>query len=193
MLLELARRRRSTRRYRSKPIPPAKLARVLQAGRLAPSGANTQPWRFIVVDDPEIKRRIREGSEEADREFHREAPLWLQQWLREQKITAEKDFLTDSPVLIVVAGRTGMPYWLESTWIAIAYMILAAEEEGLGSLTYTPGDTSFLNALLGIPEGYKVVAVLPLGFPQEKTPLRGERMDLEAIAFHNRFGNKLKL
>ena len=70
----------------------------------------------------------------------------------------------DAPYLIVVAGETDKPYWLESTWISISYMILAAENEGLGTLTYTPAETDFLNDLLELPKNFTSVVIIPVGY-----------------------------
>jgi len=189
MAINLMSSRRSIRAYKLDPVPIEKVVRVLEAGRLAPSGANTQPWVYIVVDDGALKCEIRKRCEEADSVFHEEAPDWLKNWLRKEGITTNKRFLTDAPFLVVVAGHVKAPYWLESTWISASYMILLAEEEGLGTLTYTPGDTAVLNKLLGLPPDYRVVVILPIGFPAEKPlPERRPRKPLKHIAFHNRYG-----
>lgn len=87
--------------------------------------------------------------------------------MQERDISHEKTFLFDAPVLVVVAGETGMPYWLESTWVAIAYLILAAEREGLASLTYTPAQTDFFTPLLNLKDRHRVTAVIPIGYPKD--------------------------
>lgn len=192
MVREVMRSRRSVRRYRVESVPLERVVRVLEAGSYAPSGANRQPWVYMVVDDDGLKGEIRRRAEAADRIFHREAPDWLKRWLREQGITPNKSFLTDAPFLIVVAGCTKAPYWLESTWISIAYMILAAEDEGLASLTYTPGDTAFLNEMLSLPQDYKAVAILPIGYPDEEpSSEKRSRKSLGQIGFYNKYGVKL--
>jgi len=111
--------------------------------------------------------------------------------LEDSKITPEKRFLTEAPFLIVVAALTTMPYWLESTWISIAYVILTAEEKGLSSLTYTPGETGFLNSLIDIPKDHSVVTILPLGFSNEKELSKPKRRDITQIVFKNRFGERV--
>lgn len=191
MLKNLAMKRRSTRRYTSDPVQISDIIEVIEAGTYAPSGANTQPWRFIIINDETVKRSIREGAEKVDQKFHREAPEWLKNWLKVNKITPEKQFLTEAPFLIVVTALTTMPYWLESTWISIAYMILAVEEKGLSSLTYTPDETNFLNAILDIPKDYCVVAILPLGFSNEKGCSIPKRKNITQLVFKNRFGKEL--
>lgn len=192
VVLGVMRSRRSVRRYKANPVSMERIVKVLEAGSYAPSGANQQPWIYIVVDDDGVKEEIRRKAEEADRAFHREAPDWLRGWLREQGITTTKSFLTDAPFLIVVAAYTKAPYWLESTWISIAYIILVAEDMGLASLTYTPGDTAFLNGLLRLPQDHRAVAILPVGYPDEEpSPRERPRKPLEQTAFHNWYGVKL--
>jgi len=88
----------------------------------------------------------------------------------------------------VVAGDKRAPYWLESTWISIAYMLLQAENQELGTLTYTPSDTTFLNKLLSIPDHYSVVAIIPVGYPAETPTTRTRpRKTLKQIVHENRF------
>jgi nitroreductase len=191
MMKKLAMTRRSTRIFRSDPVHISDILEVIEAGTYAPSGANTQPWRFIIIDDATVKRSIREGAEKADQKFHREAPEWLKKWLKDNKITPEKRFLTEAPFLIVVVALTTMPYWLESTWTSIAYVILTAEEKGLSSLTYTPGETDFLNSLLDIPKDYNVVAILPLGFSNKKRLPKPRRKNITQLVFRNKFGKEM--
>jgi nitroreductase len=166
-LLQLMKKRRSIRKYSKDPIPLEKIYQILEAGRYAPSGANLQPWVYIIVIDNELKEKIRKEAEKIERNFHEKASDLLRRWLKEHKITPEKSFLTEAPVLVVVAGLTKAPYWLESTWISIAYILLSVESQKLGTLTYTPIETAFLNKLLNIPENYHQVAILPIGNPAE--------------------------
>ncbi|MGQ9460880.1 MAG: nitroreductase family protein [Candidatus Bathyarchaeaceae archaeon] len=192
-LLDLMKSRRSIRKYRKEPVPLEKIHRIMEAGRHAPSGANMQPWIYILVTDNKLKEKIRKEAEKIEKNFHNKAPNKLKKWLKEQKITSEKSFLTEAPALIVVSGFTEVPYWLESTWISIAYILLYAESQSLGTLTYTPSDTSFLNKLLNVPEVYRPVAILPIGYPAEKpSPETRPRKSLEEIAYENKYGIKLK-
>jgi len=164
-LLGMMRRRRSVREYSSEPVDDNVVERIMSAGLLAPSGADRKPYAIVVVREPAMKARIRDASEEVDRAGNRELDDRMKEWMAGKKITHQKKFLTDAPVLLVVAGDTGQPYWLESTWLSIAYMVLAAECEGLGSLTYTPSETGFLNELLELPAHYSPQAIIPLGRP----------------------------
>jgi len=192
-LIKLMRERRSIRKYRSKPISLQKVCQILEAGGYAPSGANLQPWVYIIVTGEKIKKRIKEECEKVDEKFHREAPEKIKAWLKEQGITPEKNFLMEAPVLVVVAAYTKAPYWLESTWISIAYILLSVQSRGLGTLTYTPSETAFLNDLLDLPADYRAVAILPIGYPAESpSSSMRPRKPLEQVVYLNRYGSELK-
>jgi len=164
---------------------------VLDAGRYAPSGANRQPWTYILVTDATLKQQIRDEAERIETKYHKTAPSQLQEWFKKQGLTPAKPFLTDAPALIVVAGDTKAPYWLESTWISIAYILLQAENQKLGTLTYTPPDTTFLNELLNIPNHYSPVAVIPIGYQAETpTTKTRPRKPLKQTVHHNKYGLK---
>lgn len=190
-LLDLMKKRRSIRKYKKQTVPLEKIYSVLEAGRYAPSGANRQPWIYVLVTDTMLKQQVREEAERVEMKYHETAPSQLQKWFKRQGITPEKTFLTDAPVLIVVAGDTKAPYWLESTWISIAYLLLQAENQKLGTLTYTPSDTTFLNRLLNIPNQYSVVAIIPIGYPAETpTTKTRPRKPLKQTVHYNKYGPK---
>lgn len=190
-LLQLMKNRRSIRKYSEDSIPLEKIYQILEAGRHAPSGANLQPWLYIIVTDKELKEKIRKEAEKTERKFHEKAPAQLKKWLKEQKITPEKSFLTEAPVLIVVAGLSKAPYWLESTWISIAYILLSVESQNLATLTYTPSETVFLKRLLNIPDDYHAVAILPIGNPAERPSLETRvRKPLKQIVYLNRYTDR---
>ena len=184
------RNRRSIRKYKKQQIPIKEILQVLEAGRLAPSGANQQPWTYILVTDIKLKQEIRKEAELVEKNFHCKAPKSLKNWLKNQGITPQKSFLTEAPALIVVAGYTkDTPYWLESTWMSIAYILLQAASQGFGTLTYTPSDTRFLNKLLNIPDDYQPVAIIPIGYPAEKpSPETRPRKPLETMVHRNKYG-----
>ena len=165
-------RRRSIRKYQTRKVSRAALQRVLKAGFYAPSGADRSGYEFVVVQDPELKANIRKNCEAADAEWHRNAAPWLKKWLKKKGITPVKPFLEDAPYLICVFGDNTAPYWLGSTWLAVAYMLLAAETEGLATLTYTPGKSRFLQRLLNVKPNHVPITVLPLGFADQKLPAK---------------------
>lgn len=156
----------SCRAYLPDPIPTDAIQRILDAGARAPSGANQQPWHMIVVDNPELKSRIRVVCERADQAFHDHANSEIQQWMKDRNITTEKPFLTEAPALIAVFYDPKNPYPLHSVWIAISFMLLQATREGLGTLTYTPSAAN-VKDLLSVPDGLQMAAILPVGKPRE--------------------------
>ncbi|MDH5449664.1 MAG: nitroreductase family protein [Candidatus Bathyarchaeota archaeon] len=190
-LLDLIKSRKSIRKYKKQSITLEKIYSVLDAGRYAPSGANQQPWTYILVTDTTLKQQIRKEAEREETKYHKTAPSPLKEWFKKQGITPAKPFLTDAPALIVVASDTKAPYWLESTWISIAYILLQAENQKLGTLTYTPSDTAFLNKLLNIPNHYSLVAIIPIGYPAETpTTKTRPRKPLKQIVHHNKYSLK---
>jgi nitroreductase len=156
--------RRSIRHFYSKKIPEKTLQRILKAGQYAPSGANKHPYSYIIIEDQMIKKDIKKHCEIVDKKFYKNSETWFKNWMKKKGISLKKDFLVEAPVLIVVTGEMDKPYWLESTWISITYVILAAEYEGLGTLTYTPSEIGFLKEILMLPEKIEPVVIIPIGY-----------------------------
>jgi len=167
-IYQLMKNRRSTRNFSNKTFPKEKLNRVLKASQLSPSGADQKPFSYIVIEDSDIKKKIKNFCEAIDKEYYSKSPKWFKEWMKKKNISLEKDFLTDAPYLVIAAGETNKPYWLESTWISIAYFILAAENEGLGTLTYTPAELDFLVELLELPINLEPVLIMPVGLIKTK-------------------------
>jgi iodotyrosine deiodinase len=164
--------RRSIRKYLRKRISKAMLTRVLKAAYYAPSGADRSGYHLVVVGDVDLKAKIRKSCEAADAAWHDNATPWLKKWLKMKGITPIKPFLEDAPYLICVFGDNTSPYWLGSTWLGVAYMLLAAEREGLATLTYTPGKSRFLQKLLNVKSHMIPIVILPIGFPDEQIPAK---------------------
>ena len=170
--------RRSVRHYSDRPVPRELIEHCLRAANSAPSGANRQPWHFVVVADPEIKRRIRLAAEEEEKDFYtRRAPDdWLEA-LDPLGTDEHKPFLETAPYLIVIfaqtQGRTdaGDPikhyYVPESTGIATGFLIAALHRAGLATLTHTPAPMRFLNEILGRPRYEKPYLILVVGYPAD--------------------------
>ncbi|MDH3457281.1 MAG: nitroreductase family protein [Gemmatimonadota bacterium] len=173
---ELMQGRRSVRQFSDRPVPPAVIELCLQTAGSAPSGANRQPWHFVAVSDPAVKRRIREAAEQEEREFydHRAPPEWLAA-LAPLGTDAEKAFLETAPVLIAIFAEryhegpdgTRQPnyYVSESVGIATGLLITALHQVGLASLTHTPSPMGFLNEILGRPERDRPFLLLVVGYP----------------------------
>lgn len=171
-------RRRSVRDFSNRPVSRQVIEECLLAAGSAPSGANMQPWSFVVVADPEVKRRIREGAEEAEYEFyHAKAPdEWLGA-LSPLGTDQHKPFLETAPYLIVIFARTYglLPdgrkvkhyYVRNSVGIAAGILITAIHNAGLVSLPYTPSRMDFLNRILLRPQNEQPFLVLVVGYPAE--------------------------
>ncbi len=175
-LLELMSRRRTLRNFTDKEVASESIDRIVQASTLSPSGADKLPFITIKILDPDARAKIRKASEKADREFHENCDPKLKKWFDAKGIDHRKEFLTKAPLLLVIAGDTTKPYWRESTWLSIAYMLMAIESEDLGTVTYTPSDTSFLNQLLDMPQNFKAEVILPVGHPAETLPDKKARV-----------------
>jgi iodotyrosine deiodinase len=171
---ELA-RRRTVRQFSDRPIPPGVLEHCLRAAASAPSGANLQPWQFVVVTDPGLKREIRAAAEREERAFYATAPAeWLEA-LAPLGTDEDKPYLETAPALIAVfAERYGLGadgtrvahyYVQESVGIAMGMLITALHHAGLVTLTHTPSPMGFLSDLLGRPAREKAVLLLVVGFP----------------------------
>lgn len=173
-------RRRTIRTFSSRPVPREIVEECLRAAGTAPSGANMQPWRFVVVSDPALKRQIREGAEKEEREFYerRASEEWLEA-LAPLGTDWRKPFLEEAPYLIVIFGlrNTVLPdgskrknyYVNESVGIATGMLITAIHHAGLASLTHTPSPMAFLNRILQRPSNERPFLVLVVGYPAEGT------------------------
>ncbi len=181
--LEHMNRRRSVRLFTDEPVTREAIELAIRTAGTAPSGAHQQPWTFVVVDDPALKRRIREGAETEEREFyeHRAPPEWLDA-LAPLGTDWRKPFLDTAPYLIVVfrhAYRVAASgahlksyYSTESAGIAVGLLIASLHTMGLCTLTHTPSPMEFLNAILGRPENERPFVLLPVGYaaPQATVP-----------------------
>jgi nitroreductase len=172
------RRRRTVRDFTATPVPRAVIEQALMAAGTAPSGANLQPWHFVVIESPAVKRRLREAAEAEEREFYngRAPQEWLDA-LAPLGTDAQKPFLEAAPVLIAIFaqrfgtlpdGRKVKHYYVpESVGIATGFLIAALHHAGLATLTHTPSPMSFLNEICGRPESEKPYLLLVAGLPAE--------------------------
>lgn len=171
-------RRRTVRQFSARPVSRRVVEECLRAAGTAPSGANRQPWHFVVVEDSEIKRQIREAAEREEHEFYttRAPPEWLEA-LEPLGTDEQKPFLEEAPFLIVVFGeRYGITpegrqfqhyYVTESVGIATGILITALHHAGLATLTHTPSPMKFLNEILGRPPHERPFLILVVGYPAQ--------------------------
>jgi len=176
--LETIRRRRTVRAFAREAVPMSVVENAIAAAASAPSGANQQPWTFVVVTDPGLKRRIRVAAEEEERRSYggRMPDEWLQA-LEPLGTDEHKPHLEDAPVLIVVFeqaygldadGQKVKHYYVrESVGIAVGFLLAALNDAGLATLTHTPSPMAFLREVLERPENERAYVVIPVGYPAE--------------------------
>lgn len=183
-LLELVRRRRSIRRFLPRPVERKKLLVCLEAARLAPSAANVQPWRFIVVDDPGLKENL---CREAFSGFY-----------------SVSRFAAQAPTILVVLARLDVlanrlgrrvqrtPFYLIDIGISVEHFVLQAEELGLSTCWVGWFNERKTRRALRIPRKYKIVALLPVGYAASRPPRGAVRKPLEEVAWFNGIGKEEK-
>jgi iodotyrosine deiodinase len=174
---DLCSRRRTVREFSPEPVPRALLETIIRTAGTAPSGANKQPWRFVVVTDPALKQEIRVAAEKEEKEsYERRMP---QEWLDDLAALGtdwHKEFLEVAPALIVVFSidyekedeQVRKNYYVrESVGLAAGLLIAALHYAGLASLTHTPSPMDFLRTILGRPSNERPFLLIPVGYPAE--------------------------
>lgn len=189
-------RRRTMRDFSDRPVPHDVIENCLLAAGTAPNGANLQPWHFVVVSNPAVKRQIREAAEAEEREFYerRATEEWLEA-LAPLGTDASKPFLETAPYLIAIfaqsygIGPDGAKikhyYVQESVGIATGLLITALHLAGLATLTHTPSPMNFLNEILGRPGNERPFLLLVVGYPAEnaKVPAIGKKPLNDFVTF----------
>lgn len=165
---EAIKRRRSVRAYKPDPVPEESLKRVLGAARLAPSAHNAQDRKFVVVKDAQKRKQLAEAAN--SQSFIGEAPVII------VAVALKPEYIMSCEVSAYVVDLA----------IAVDHMTLAAVEEGLGTCWIGAFSQKEVKRILKIPEKYKVVTLIPLGFPAD-TPKAKERKSLEEIVCYESF------
>ncbi len=172
--------RRTVRSFSTKSVPFEIIENCIKSAGTAPSGANKQPWHFVIVQSPEIKKQIRKAAEIEEKEFYGgKAPHeWLED-LEPLGTDEHKPFLEEAPFLIVIfeqkfeqtntGERKKHYYTKESVGIATGILIAALHFAGLATLTHTPSPMNFLNAILNRPKNEKPFLILVTGYPSDDT------------------------
>ncbi len=175
---DLMNRRRSVRDFSTEAPPRECVELAIRTAASAPSGAHRQPWKFVIVDDPALKKAIREAAEEEERENYEDRfpPEWLEA-LAALGTSGDKPFLEEAPYLVVVfkesygvddAGSKITNYYVnESVGIACGMFIAALHNMGLVTLTHTPCPMGFLSQLLNRPPNEKPYILFPVGYPAD--------------------------
>ena len=173
-------RRRSVRDFSDRPIPDEVIENAIRAAGTAPSGANQQPWHFVVIKSAATKQKIREAAEEEERAFYQErAPEEWINALAHLGTDANKPFLETAPCLIAIfrkittTDENGIKhknyYTSESVGIATGILITALHLAGLATLTHTPSPMNFLNEILERPDSERPFLLLVTGYPSDGT------------------------
>ena len=191
---QLMSKRRSVRDFSPQPVPASVLEDAILAAGTAPSGANMQPWHFVVVRDAEVKQKIREAAEIEERELYenRASEEWLDA-LAPLGTDANKPFLETAPALIAIflkkvtideQGEKHKNYYTsESVGIATGVLITALHNAGLATLTHTPSPMKFLSQILERPSHERPFLLLVTGYPAEGTLVPDiKRLPLDKIA-----------
>jgi len=168
-------RRRTLRQFSDRPVPRSVIEACVETAGTAPSGAHQQPWHFVVVGDPAVKRAIRLAAEGAEQEFYATAPAQWLAALAPLGTDAHKPYLETAPWLIVVfAQRYGIAadgtqqkhyYVSESVGISAGFLLAALHHAGLATLTHTPSPMGFLGELLGRPMNERAAMIVVAGYP----------------------------
>ncbi|MCL4476384.1 MAG: nitroreductase family protein [Nitrospirae bacterium] len=183
-IFETIRTRRSVRRFMDKPVEEDKLQAILEAVRQAPSWANLQCWRFIVVKDPAVKEKISEIS-------------YVESFFAPKgyKANPSKKGLAEAPVIIVACADPsqsgtiwGQSYYMTDMGIAAQNLMLAARALGLGTVFVGVFDEEKIHSMLAIPPNIRVVGLFPVGYPLEKKASGPARKPLNEIAFYEKWG-----
>ncbi len=181
--MQLVQSRRSIRKYQDKPVEREKILQCIEAARLAPSAENVQPWRFIILDDPEV---IAQLSHQAF-----------------SGIYSPTRFATKAPAIVVMLAKLdilanrigkqiqGIQFYLLDIGIAGEHLVLQAQELGLGTCWIGWFNIEKLGKFLKIPRGYKIVALLSMGYPETRQLKSQKRHQLKDIAWFNGFKHEL--
>jgi len=168
-VMDAVKKRKSIRDYLDKPVEDNKLNAMLEVGRLAPSASNRQEWRFVVVREPETRKRLGEAA--GGQRFVGEAPVVI--------VACAK---TDGHVM-----RSGQLSYPINVAIALDHMSLAAVELGLGTCWIGLFNEKKVKEIIGIPEEIRVVQLMPLGYPADPSPVEKSRLSLDTIVKYDRW------
>ena len=160
---EVIEKRRSIRKFKDTPVPKEKIIKILEAARIAPSAGHRQPWHFVVVENKETIKKL-----------------------------AKRDWAATAPVMIVGLAdqEASQNWWGNDLGIALEHIVLAATNLGLGTCWMgQTGRHELVKSLLDIPDNFTVIAVIPLGVPDE-IPAPKERKSLDTIVSWEKYGSK---
>jgi nitroreductase len=189
VIMRLATDRKTSRKFKPDAVSMEDVLYALEAARQAPSGSNTQPNTYIIIDSTDVKARIRAAAEQGEKKFYEGLQVERKKWYDEKGLSWRKPMFEEAPVLVVVVSDTSKPNYFASAWVAVAYIMLALEERGLADVPYTPSNPTLIAEAMRLPKGQHVITILPIGYdddPKKKEP----RKPLAEIVRYNAFDVK---
>ncbi|MCK5099149.1 MAG: nitroreductase family protein [Desulfobacteraceae bacterium] len=187
ILLKLATDRKTVRRFKQTMPSDEDIQQALKTACQAPSGSNARPWRFLIINDPIIKTRIRQAAEEGEKVFYESIDKERRNNYKAMGHSWKKPMLENAPVLIVVLSDMSAPNFKPSVWLSVGYIVLALEAVGISSVTYTPSDHKKVEAALKIPEGFQIETIIPIGYSNDPKK-KGPRKALTEVTYINKWG-----
>jgi nitroreductase len=189
---EVVVKRRSIRKFKEDSVSESVLLRLLEAGRWAPSAGNSQPWRFVVITDVDVKKRIASVCTEFSKRAWSQFSSERAKYLAARGGSWDKSRMVKIPVLVAVCyailERVREELVLGSAWAAIENMLLAARSEGLGSCIYTFYDLEEerkIRLILGVPEGFRIAAIIELGYTAIDPPIPSRKTLGEIVSYQH--------
>lgn len=165
-IIDIIKKRQTVTNFSSRPVEKDKIERIARSVEFSPRGSEKIPLKVIVVSNPKHKQQIRQQAEQVERAYTQGASVFGEDngdghasgddW--------KKPFLEEAPYLLVICSLSGQPYNAASTWLALGKVMMAASEEGLGSMCYSPQMPTFLRKVLNIAARFMPIAIIPVGY-----------------------------
>lgn len=186
-IFNLAKSRKTVRKFSSSSVDWNEVVIALKTACQAPSGANSQPWRFLIIADRFRKKKIRQACEQGEKEFYSKVTGEFKKWLHSRSLDWNKPFLEEAPLLALIFSEKKAPYSTQSVWLSIGYILLVIEELGLGTVTYTPSITKGVFDVLDVPDNFRLEVILPIGFSAEEKP-KEPKFEFDKMTYINSWG-----
>jgi len=170
-IIEIIKKRRSVSNFSSQPVEKEKIDKLVKAVEFSPMGSDKLPLKVIVISKSRQKQQIRQAAEQVEKAYSHGASVFSESErndLFDDNHEWRKPFLEDAPYLLIICSLAGQPYNAASTWLALGKVMMAASEEGLGTLCYTPSMPTFLRKVINIAAGYMPIAIIPVGYSSDE-------------------------
>jgi len=162
-IIDLIKNFRNVTNFSSRPVDREKIDRVVKAVHFSPVGTDKIPLKTIVISESETKHKLRQAAENIERAYQQ----GTDNGNNSSNSDWQKPFLEEAPYLVVICSLSGQPYQAATTWLTLGNLMMAAANEGLGSLCYAPSMPTFLRKVLDISAKYMPIAIVPVGYSAE--------------------------